>query len=76
MRVAKRGNYLAVRLPVAVVKALRLKAGDEIEIVIAGRRQFQVSRDHSRERALVRLQALKKILPKGFRFDRQEENGR
>ena len=29
MRVAQWGNSLAVRLPDAVVKALRLKAGDE-----------------------------------------------
>ena len=32
MRVAKWGNSLAVRLPDAVVRALRLKAGDEIII--------------------------------------------
>jgi antitoxin MazE len=31
MRVAKWGNSLAVRLPDAVVKALKLKSGDEIK---------------------------------------------
>jgi antitoxin MazE len=76
MRVSKWGNSLAVRLPDAVVKALKLKTGDEIEIVVAGARQFQVSRDRSRERALDRLRALKKPLPKGFRFDRDEANAR
>jgi antitoxin MazE len=76
MRVSKWGNSLAVRLPDAVVKALKLKSGDDIEIVVAGERIFQVRRDTSRERALARLRTLKKPLPKGFRFDREEANGR
>jgi antitoxin MazE len=76
MRVAKWGNSLAVRLPDAIVKALKLKSGDEIEIVVTGERAFQVQRDTSRERALARLRALKKPLPKGFRFGREEANGR
>jgi antitoxin MazE len=76
MRVAKWGNSLAVRLPDAIVKALRLKSGDEIEIVVTGERAFQVQRDRGRERALARLRALKKPLPKGFRFDRDEANAR
>jgi antitoxin MazE len=76
MRVAKWGNSLAVRLPDAIVKALKLKSGDEIEIVVRGERVFQVERDTSRDRALARLRALRKPLPKGFRFDREEANGR
>jgi antitoxin MazE len=76
MRVAKWGNSLAVRLPDAVVKALKLKTGDEIEIVASGARRFEVGRDRSRERALERLRRLKKPLPKGFRFDRDEANAR
>jgi antitoxin MazE len=47
MRVAKWGNSLAVRLPDAVVKALALEAGDEIEIVVQGERRFEVGRDRS-----------------------------
>lgn len=76
MRVAKWGNSLAVRLPDAVVKALNLKTGDEIEIFVSGARRFEVGRDRSREQALKRLRALKKPLPKGFRFDRDEANAR
>ena len=76
MRVAKWGNSLAVRLPDAVVKALKLRSGDEIEIVVTGEREFRVERDKGRELALARLRALKKPLPKGFRFDREEANGR
>lgn len=76
MRVSKWGNSLAIRLPEAIVKALRLEAGDEIEIVIKGDREFQIERDGSRERALARLRALRRPLPKGFRFDRDEANAR
>lgn len=76
MRVAKWGNSLAVRLPDAVVKALKLKTGDDIEIVASGARRFEVGRDRSREQALKRLRALRKPLPKGFRFHRDEANAR
>jgi antitoxin MazE len=76
MRVAKWGNSLAVRLPESVVKALKLKSGDEIEIVAVGTRRFEIGRDRSREQALERLRTLKKPLPKGFRFDRDEANAR
>ncbi len=76
MRVAKWGNSLAVRLPYAIVKALNLKTGDDIEIVLSGARQFEVGRDRSPDRALERLRALKKPLPKGFRFDRDEADAR
>ena len=76
MQVAKWGNSLAIRLPKAVVEALKLKAGDEIEITIAGRRQFEVGRDHKREDALKRLRALQRPLPPGFKFVREDANER
>jgi antitoxin MazE len=76
MRVSKWGNSLAVRLPNTIVKSLKLKSGDEVEIVLRGDRVFQLERDTSRERALARLRALKKPLPKGFRLDRDEANAR
>jgi antitoxin MazE len=76
MQVAKWGNSLAIRLPAAVVEALKLKEGDQIEIRIAGMREFEVSRDRSKEEALARLRKLRRPLPPGFRFDRQEANER
>ena len=76
MRVFKWGNSLAIRLPQAVVEALKLKEGDEIEITVTGARRFEVSRDRRREEALNRLQALRRPLPPGFRFDRDEANER
>jgi antitoxin MazE len=76
MQVAKWGNSLAVRLPKAVVDALRLKEGDEVEITVAGARQFEIARDRRREEALKRLRALRRPLPAGFKFDRDDANER
>ena len=72
VQVSKWGNSLAIRLPAAVVKALELKEGDDIEIRIAGERAFEVSRDESRQRALENLRKLRRPFPKGFVFDRDE----
>jgi len=76
MQVAKWGNSLAVRLPRAVVEALQLKAGDEIEITVGGVRHFRIARDRSRERALASLRKFRGRLPAGFKFDRDEANER
>jgi antitoxin MazE len=76
MQVAKWGNSLAVRLPAAVVEALKLKEGDQIEIRIAGEREFEISRDRSKEQALRRLRRLRRPLPRGFSFSREEANER
>ena len=76
MQVAKWGTSLAVRLPAAVVEALELKEGDQIEIHIAGTRTFEVSRDQSRAAALQRIRALRRPLPAGFTFDREEAHER
>jgi antitoxin MazE len=57
MKVAKWGNSLAIRLPAAVVEALRLKEGDEIEIHVAGARELGVARKPSREAFLNQLRA-------------------
>jgi antitoxin MazE len=76
MQVSKWGNSLAIRLPAAVVEALELKEGDDIEIQIAGTRAFEVNRDRSRQRALAKLRKLSRPLPAGFVFDREEANER
>jgi antitoxin MazE len=76
VQVSKWGNSLAVRLPSVVVDALELKDGDQIEIRIVGNRTFEVARDESRDRALARLRKLRRPLPEGFSFDREEANAR
>src|SRR5437588_9701659 len=74
MQVSKWGNSLAVRLPAVVVEALDLKEGDEIVISIAGKRDFKVARDRSKERALEQLRQMKWSFPPEFKFNRQEPN--
>jgi antitoxin MazE len=76
MQVAKWGNSLAVRLPTSVVEALNLREGDDIEIRIAGARTFDIAHDRSRERAVDQLRALRKPLPTGWVFDREDANTR
>ena len=76
MQVAKWGNSLAIRLPAAVVDALKLKEGDEIEIHVAGSKQFGVARKPGREELLKRLRAFRGRLPADFKFYRDEANAR
>lgn len=76
MQVAKWGNSLAVRLPAAVVEALDLREGDEIEISVAAKRDFRVARDRSREKALKQLRRMKWSFPADFKFNRDHINER
>jgi antitoxin MazE len=76
MQVSKWGNSLAVRIPAAVVEALKLKEGDEIEIHVAGDRSFEIDHNRSRQRALARIRAFRGRLPADFKFDRDEANER
>ncbi len=76
MQVAKWGNSLAVRLPVAVVEALALKEGDEIEILVSGARTFEIKRRPGAAELLARLRKFRGRLPADFKFDRLEANER
>jgi len=63
MKVAKWGNSLAIRLPAAVVEALNLKDGDDIEIRVADARTLDVARKPGREELLKRLRAFRGRVP-------------
>jgi antitoxin MazE len=76
MQVAKWGNSLAVRLPAVVVEALGLREGDEIEIHVAGAKEFGIARKPGRGELLQRLRAFRGRLPDDFKFDRDEANAR
>jgi len=76
MQVAKWGNSLAIRLPTAVVEALDLKPGDNIDIELAGNRTFAVTKAPGAQELLARLRKYRGRLPEGFRFDRLEANER
>ncbi len=76
MQVSKWGNSLAVRLPAAVVDALKLKEGEQIEIHVAGQRVLEVARKPTPRELLMRLRKYRGRLPPDFRFDRLEANAR
>ena len=76
MLVAKWGNSLAVRLPAAVVEALELREGDDVEIHVADGRAFGVARKPGRDALLERLRAFRGRLPADFKFERDEANAR
>ena len=76
MQVSKWGNSLAVRLPAAVVEALKLEEGDEIEIQVAGKRAFEVGKRPGARELLERLRKFRGRLPADFKFDRLEANER
>lgn len=76
MQVSKWGNSLAVRLPAAVVEALQLKEGEQIELHVASARSLEVVRRPSSRELLARLRKYRGRLPADFRFDRLDANER
>lgn len=76
MQVSRWGNSLAVRLPVAVVEALDLKEGEEIELHVTGARSLEVTRKPAPQDLLARLRKYRGRLPPDFKFDRLEANER
>lgn len=52
MQVAKWGNSLAVRLPKKLVEQLGLKAGDELDFVVADLGRIEIRKEDRREKAL------------------------
>ncbi len=76
MQVSKWGNSLAIRLPVSVVEALSLREGDDIEVIIAGDRVFEIRKKPDTEEFLGRLRKYRGKLPADFKFDREQANER
>lgn len=76
MQVAKWGNSLAIRLPAAVVEALDLKPGDDIDIQVTGARAFTVGKAPGARELLARLRKFRGRLPADFKFDRLGANER
>ena len=74
MQFAKWGNSLAVRIPAAVVDALGLREGDDVEINVASEGVFELSKKAGATELLARLRQYRGRLPKDFHFDRLEAN--
>jgi antitoxin MazE len=76
MQVSKWGNSLAIRIPIAVANALKLKPGDEIDVRIVGPAGFIVEREMTRKEAIQIVRDGGLQLPPGYKFDREEANAR
>jgi antitoxin MazE len=76
MHVAKWGNSLAVRLPKALVEALGLKAGDEVDLSALPGGTIGVRRVDPAAEFLARMTEFNVAAPEGYRFDRDEANER
>ena len=72
MKVAKWGNSLAVRLPAAVVEALHLQDGDEIEVRVDDPRTLTVVKKPDIEEMLRMLRRFRGRIPADFKFNREE----
>jgi antitoxin MazE len=76
MQISKWGNSLAIRLPKAIADTLELKEGDEVDLVAKDNRTLEVRRTMTREEALEAMRSLRRPLPPGYKFDRNEANER
>jgi antitoxin MazE len=76
MKVSKWGDRLAILLPDSLIESHNLKEGDEIHITITRPQQPKTSRTEQIEQALANIRAMRRPLPPGFRFDREEANER
>ena len=76
MQILKWGNSLAIRIPSSVVKALELHEGDDIEVFVAGEREFQLKKTPDHQALLRRLRKFRGKLPADFKFERDNANDR
>lgn len=74
--VSKWGNSLAVRLPKALVEALKLSPGDELNVVEASKGRLAVEKIDKRAEFLRQAEQFQFPLPEGYKFDRDEANER
>lgn len=80
MQVAKWGNSLGVRLPIALVQQLGISEGDELLVLPAARRAgspvVKISREPSKVERLQVMRRHRGAMPVDFKFDRDEANAR
>lgn len=76
MLVSKWGNSLAVRLPKALVEAMKLAPGDELDVVEVSKGRIAVQRVDKQAEFLRQMERFRFPLPEGYKFDRDEANER
>ena len=76
MQVAKWGNSLAIRLPMALVKKMNLSEGDEVHLSVRGARDLSLGKKPGKEDIVAALREFEGRLPVDFKFDRDGANER
>ncbi|VTU41910.1 AbrB/MazE/SpoVT family DNA-binding domain-containing protein [Variovorax sp. RA8] len=76
MQVAKWGNSLAIRLPLALVKKLNLSEGDEVRLSVHSPRDLGLTKKPGKEEIVAALREFEGRLPEAFKFDRDDANER
>lgn len=76
MQVARWGNSLAVRLPVAVIEELGLKEGDDIQITVKAKNKMEIEKKRGVNDMLDTLTKYSGRVPLYFKFDRDDANAR
>jgi antitoxin component of MazEF toxin-antitoxin module len=64
-----------MRLPAALVKALKLNPG-EVEVRVASSREFEIAPGMTKKKALRQIRDLQVTFPPDFKFDRDAANER
>jgi antitoxin MazE len=70
------GQQPSLALAAKVVKELALAEGDEVELRAAGPHTLEIARDEERAWAIETMRRLRRPLPPGYKFDRDEANER
>jgi antitoxin MazE len=73
MQISKWGNSFAVRIPKAMVDELGLKEGEKVHVTVE---RLEDIAKKKRLAALKRLRKYRGLMPKGFKFNRDEANER
>jgi antitoxin MazE len=76
MHVAKWGNRLAVRLPKALVRALDLKASDDVEVTPLPGGGIGVGKIDRAAEFLARMAEFNVPAPEGYKFEREDAHER
>ncbi len=82
MQVAKWGNSLGVRLPVALVQALGISEGDELEVRPVKKKSktampaIEISREPTKRELIESMRKYRGAWPEGWKFNRDEANSR
>jgi antitoxin MazE len=82
MQVAKWGNSLGVRLPMALVQELGISEGDELVVRPVKKKSkaaapvIEISREPTRQELIESMRKYRGYWPLGAKFDREEANAR